>query len=456
MPERNFNRTSSIQASRDELRDWHFRPGAFLRLNPPWEKANVIESPESLADGARAVIELEMGPFRPKWVAEHHLLEDGFVDTQVKGPFAAWRHEHHFLGDGETSRLTDDITYRAPFGILGDTFGGWMIRRKLEKMFRYRHEVTKQDLERRTTSPPPRPLVVLMTGGSGLIGKNLTGYLQTQGHTVHNITRTPKAETDIYWDAEESLEIPKSIQPDAVIHLAGANVAEGRWTEGRKRTIMESRVEGTGLLVDAVLSLPKAPSTFVSASGSGYYEFGGEAKDETSPQGEHFLSDVCERWESALAPIEEAGIRTIKARIGAVLTPAGGALEKMLPAFRFGLGGAIGDGNQRLSWISMDDTIDVFHRCLFEDSWTGPINLTAPEIVSNRQFTTELAAALKRPAFLPVPQLAIKAIFGEMAEETILADIAVAPSKLLSYGYKFRHPTLRSALTHGLGAPPVS
>ncbi|MDF2376172.1 MAG: TIGR01777 family oxidoreductase [Verrucomicrobiales bacterium] len=448
-----FQRSSLIHAPVNELRDWHFREGAFLRLNPPWENAEVVESFTELKDGARAVIEVGMGPLKQRWIADHEIIEGGFLDRQISGPFASWEHRHLFEeAENGTSRLTDSISYRLPLGILGKTFGSPLVRAKLERMFRYRHAVTGSDLERRQKNPPPRPLNILMTGATGLIGRALTGYLQTQGHTVIPVTRSPKSAGDIRWNPEaQEIDLPADINIDGVIHLAGENVGNGRWSAKTKRHILESRRLGTRLISETIARLPKPPSVLVSASGSGFYPHDGQIHDETGRRGDHFLAGVCEVWESEAEAARAAGIRVVHPRIGVVLTPAGGALKKLVPLFLSGLGGPIGDGKQHLSWISMDDLIDVFHRSLFEKTWEGPINLTAPKVVTNEEFTTTLAATLRRPAFLPAPEAALKLAFGEMAEETILADIVAVPRKLQSLGYEFRHPDLTSALSHVLG-----
>ncbi|MDF1824947.1 MAG: TIGR01777 family oxidoreductase [Verrucomicrobiales bacterium] len=453
MPDDTFHLTSTIAASAEELRAWHFRQGAFNRLNPPWEKAQVIESFRELEDGARAVIDVGSGPMKQRWIAEHELIESGFIDRQVSGPFASWEHRHLFEDLSEnTSKLTDSIHYRLPMGVPGRLLGNPVVVPKLRRMFRYRHAVTKSDLERRIASPPPRALSVLITGATGLIGQALTGYLQTQGHTVHTVTRTPKHEGEIRWNPEAGeIDWPSDLQVDGVVHLAGENVGERRWTAPTKHQILESRRLGTRLISGTIAKLPNPPAVLVSASGSGFYPHDGSEHDESSPVGNHFLADVCKIWEAETKEAEAAGIRVVHPRIGAVLTPAGGMLKKLTPLFLAGLGGPIGSGRQQLSWISIDDVIDILHRALFEEEWCGPLNVTAPEIVTNREFTRTLASMLRRPALLPVPAGALKLALGEMADETILADIAAIPKKLQSLGYQFRHPDLISALSHVLG-----
>ena len=453
MTDLTFTRSSEINAPVEALRAWHFRRGAFGRLNPPWERATVIEAPVALVDGARAVIEIQMGPLKQRWIADHEITADGFVDRQASGPFALWEHQHRFERVTDTtSRLTDSIRYRLPMGFPGRMLGGPLVQTKLDRMFRYRHAVTEADLSRATLNPPPGPLHLLVTGASGMIGKPLCTYLETQGHEVSRVTRKANRPGEIEWDPEHGrLELPVDTYFDAVIHLAGENVASGRWTVERRHRILESRRLGTRLIANTLAGLARPPAVLVSASGSGYYPADGSIHDESAPPGTHFLSRVCQAWEEETAPAREAGIRVIHARIGAVLSPAGGALQKLLPLFLAGFGGPVGSGTQGMPWIGIDDVIDILHRATFEESWEGPLNLTAPGAVTNREFSRTLGRVLNRPARLPVPAFAVKALFGEMAEETLLADLMVIPRKLLSLGYHFRHPDLSTALRHLLG-----
>lgn len=448
-----FSRSLDLGVPVGALREWHFRPGAFARLNPPWERARVIEAPETLHDGARAIIEVGIGPLKRRWVAVHELNDEGFVDRQASGPFAAWEHRHRFEAIDETSsRLTDEIRYRLPLGSLGRRCGAGFVARKLERMFRYRHAVTKADLERTARDRPPRAMRVLVSGATGLIGSSLVAYLETQGHEVLRLTRRPARAGDLAWDpAAGRFDLDPETRLDAVIHLAGENVASGRWTEARRRRIRESRTMGTRLLAEAIARLEARPAAFVCASGSGYYPLDGQNHDENSPAGSHFLARVCLEWEGAAAPAREAGIRTVHARIGMVLSPAGGALRKLLPLFRSGLGGPLGTGHQRHSWIALDDVLDLLHRATWETAWEGPLNFTAPESVSNTDFSRTLARVLDRPAFFRTPAPLLRAAFGSMAEETVLAEVAAVPLRLLGLGYRFRHPTLGPALAHLLG-----
>lgn len=448
-----FERQSEIPVTSDALRDWHFRPGAFSRLNPPWEKAKVIESPGELSDGAIAVIEVGPPPFALRWIAEHEIIADGFIDRQVKGPFASWEHKHLFESlDGSGARLTDSIHYRLPFGFLGKLGGGKLVETKLDRMFRYRHATTRSDLIRNQENPPPDSLSILVTGASGLIGSSLCGFLETQGHRVLPVTRTPTSKNEIAWNPRQgTIAIDDAVRIDAVIHLAGSNVADGRWTAAKKKEILESRVLGTRLLAKTMAQRAQPPSAFVCASGSGFYPLDGEDHDESSDPGGHFLAQVCEAWEAETRVAEEAGIRVVRARIGVVLTPAGGALKKLLPVFQSGLGGVVGKGDGKMSWIAIDDVLDILHRATWEQEWEGAFNLTSPTPVTHRTFFEALAQVLRRPCFFPTPEFAIRAAFGEMADETILANLGAVPKKLENHGYEFRHPHLTETLSHLLG-----
>lgn len=288
------------------------------------------------------------------------------------------------------------------------------------------------------------PRIVLLTGGHGMIGRNLRARYQAEGVEVRNLTRQPGVAGDFSWNpvrGELSVEAFQDV--DAVVHLAGEGIAEERWTERRKREILQSRVEGTRLLAEHLAGLEKKPRVFLSASGAGYYPIHtGQTYDETGPPGKTFLAEVCRQWEGAAGPAVAAGVRTVFLRIGVVLHPSGGALARMLPVFQKGLGGPVGTGQQHLSWISLDDVIASILFCVENEQMKGPVNATAPESISNLEFSQKLGRALGKPAKLPAPTLAIKMMFGQMGEETVLADLRVRPGKLAAAGFqwKFRDP----------------
>ena len=455
-----FHKTTRIEVPAAQLERWHFRPGAFQRLTPPWERVEVVEEPGEISDGARAVIRTKViGPISAAWIAEHKdcIAGKSFTDVQLKGPFAQWTHVHTFSAIDETScTLDDSIDYRLPLGFLGKIFGGGFVRTKLDRTFRYRHAVTKMDLERQATEPGAdnKAMTLLVTGATGMVGSALEGYLRMRGHHVRRVTRRPTRPDDVRWNPRKGeFDLPRDTTIDAVVHLAGENVAGGRWNEARRQRIIESRRQGTQLLCETISKLNRPPSVLISASGVNYYEAGTKMPvDESAPRGTGFLSDVCEIWESGTSAAEAAGIRTVHLRIGVILSPAGGALAKMLPAFQLGAAGRLGAGTQRMAWISLDDVIDIIHRATQDGRYTGAINAVAPDIITNSDFTRTLAETLHRPAILPIPAIALQLALGEqMANETLLADLAIAPGKLEALGYPFRFPKLDSALTYMLG-----
>jgi hypothetical protein len=239
---------------------------------------------------------------------------------------------------------------------------------------------------------------------------------------------------------------------EAVVHLAGENIAE-RWTAAKKANIRDSRANGTRVLCEALTGLTPLPKVLVSASAIGYYgDRGAEVLTEDSASGSGFLAEVCRAWEVATEPAHQRGIRVVRLRFGVVLSAAGGALAKMLPPFRLGLGGTLGSGRQYMSWIALDDAVGAIHHAVVTEPLQGPTNAVAPQPVTNQAFTKALGSVLRRPTLLPLPAFAARLIFGEMADELLLASTRVQPAKLQASGYSFRYPELEGALRHVLGA----
>jgi len=234
---------------------------------------------------------------------------------------------------------------------------------------------------------------------------------------------------------------------EAVVHLAGEGIANGRWTARKKARILQSRTQGTRLLSQTLARLTHPPRVLVSASAIGYYgDRGEEALNEESSKGWGFLPEVCEAWEGATAPAADAGIRVVRARLGVVLSPSGGALALMRLPFALGIGGRLGSGRQFMSWVAIDDVVGAFHYALTSDYLRGPVNVVAPNPVRNREFTTILARTLSRPAVLPVPAVVLRLLVGQLADEALLGSARVLPSKLRLTGYAFRYPDLEAAL----------
>ncbi len=291
---------------------------------------------------------------------------------------------------------------------------------------------------------------VALTGGSGLIGTRLRQALTRRGDRVVSFVRDPAraGPGDRFWDpASGHLDALAVEGLDAVVHLAGEPIASGRWTAARKRRILESRVRSTRLLCDALATAQEPPSVLISASAIGYYGDRGEAwiAEESEP-GEGFLAEVCVAWEEATQAARAAGIRVGLARIGVVLAPEGGALARMLPIFRLGLGGRLGNGRQYLSWIGIDDAVAALEHALDCEALSGPFNLVGPKPVTNAEFTRTLSRVLSRPAVLPAPSLALRLAVGEMAQALLLDSARIAPRRLQSTGFRFRHPDLEGAL----------
>lgn len=288
---------------------------------------------------------------------------------------------------------------------------------------------------------------ILISGASGLIGSAIKTALHARGDRVLSLTRrVARSDSEITWDpAANVLDPSRLVDIDGVIHLAGENIAAGRWTAAQKARIRDSRVQGTGLLAQTLAQLPAPPSAFISASAIGYYgNRGDELLTEDSLPGEGFLPEVSVAWERAAHPAAEAGIRTVHPRIGIVLSRNGGALAKMRLPFKLGLGGTIGSGNQYMSWITLDDLVSVFLFALDNESISGAVNAVSPTPVTNREFTKTLARVLSRPAIFPVPAFAVKLALGEMADALLLASTRVISTRLENTS--FAHSELESAL----------
>jgi uncharacterized protein (TIGR01777 family) len=295
---------------------------------------------------------------------------------------------------------------------------------------------------------------ILVTGSSGLIGSALVTELGRRGHDVLSaVRREARSASEVRWDpAAETIDGSALAGVDAVVHLAGAGIGDRRWTDAYKREILESRTKGTRTIAEAIAAMAVRPRVFLSGSAIGFYgDRGNETVDETSSHGDGFLADVVRDWEAAAAPAVGAGIRTVYLRTGIVLTPRGGALKKQLPLFKLGLGGRFGNGRQWQSWISLDDEIAAIVH-LLDSSLSGPVNLVAPNPVTNAGFTAVLARVLRRPALLPIPSFGPALLLGgELADALLYTGQRVEPAALERDGFRFAHPELDGALRAMLG-----
>ena len=451
-----FLHRTRIEAPAEEVFRWHTRPGALARLTPPWEPVEIVAQRGGIVDGALVVLRMRLGPLNQYWVTEHRDYEEGrqFRDVQVSGPFAHWVHTHRFVPDGPSACFVEEhIEYALPFGALGHLGGKTFVRQRLDRVFTYRHRLLRDDLaaHARYTGAPMK---ILVSGATGLIGAALVPFLTTGGHTVTRLVRSQSGPetSDIVWDPERGVHDPARLEGfDAVVHLAGENIV-GRWTAEKRARIRDSRVNGTKALCDALTRLSAPPKVFLCASAIGYYgDRGAEVLTEESPAGKGFLAEVCTAWEETTQIAAQRGLRVVTARFGVVLSPTEGALARMLPPFRMGLGGVIGTGEQYMSWVALDDVVGAIHHALFTNTLHGPINVTAPQPVTNREFTATLGRVIRRPTILPLPAGAIRFAFGEMADELLLASARVQPQRLQEVQYPFRYPELEGALRQILG-----
>ncbi|MCP4756459.1 MAG: TIGR01777 family protein [Proteobacteria bacterium] len=452
-----FTQRSHLDAPAKDVFSWHSRPGAIQRLSPPWDPLQVLHSTGGIDPGAEVVMKMKAGPVSFKWFAKHTDFQENalFRDEQVEGPFSSWIHTHGFEADGENACfLSDTVEYRLPFHPLGNRFFGATVRKKLARIFAYRHATTARDISLHAGQKHRSPLTVLVSGAGGLIGSSLIPFFTTGGHRVIRLVRRePDPERDeVFWDPMAGVLDPADLEGvDAVVHLAGENIGQ-RWSEKKKGLIVESRNKGTSLIAETMSGLKSPPRVFVCASAIGYYgDRGNTLMTEESSPGRDFISDVCVQWEKSTEPATDRGIRTVFLRIGVVLNPLSGALARLLPPFRLGLGGKIASGSQYMSWVDLDDVIGSIHHLLFEQTLEGPVNVVAPNPVTNLDFTRILGRVLKRPAIMVVPETSIKLAFGEMGKEVLLSSTRVAPEKLLASGYRFHHSDLEKLLRHVLG-----
>lgn len=283
---------------------------------------------------------------------------------------------------------------------------------------------------------------ILISGASGFVGQALVRALRAEGHTVARMVRSggEASPGDVSWDPMSATSDVSAMEgADAVVNLSGANIAGGRWTQERKATLRSSRIGCTRVLVDTLLQLKRKPRVFLSASATGYYgDRAGELLTETSSPGTDFLALLARDWEAEAVRAEHGGIRTVLLRFGIILSAHGGALPKMLLPFKFGAGGRFGTGQQWMSWVGLEDSLEIIRAAIADDRFFGPVNVVAPQPIQNVEFTRIVAAAVRRPAIFPAPAFALRFLLGEMADSLLLASQRVLPQRLLSLGYSFR------------------
>ena len=452
-----FERRSLMPVSAEELYEWHTRPGSFERMTPPWSRVRVLaHTGVGLEDGARLVFEAKLGPVWRRWVAEHHGNIPGrqFADRQVEGPFKAWDHTHRFVPAEQLgAELVDHVEFELPAGRLADVVGAGAAGKTLERMFRFRHARLGSDLERHAYWGAQPRLTVAIGGASGLVGGHLADYLTTAGHRVIKLVRRPAAGPDeVTWDPAAGVLDPAALRGvDAVVNLSGESLF-GVWTASKRQKIMASRAQATRTLVKAIVAMDAPPGVFVSGSAVGAYgSLGGEAVTEETALGSGFLADVCRAWEEAARPASDAGVRVVHPRMGIVVSAAGGAVAAMLPAFKAGAGIRLGGGDQYWAWVDLDDALGALEWLIHDEEISGPVNVTAPEPVTNREFTKILGHVLRRPAVLVAPQPVVARGLGGMGQEMLLASQRAVPARLRARGFRFEFAELENALRYELG-----
>ncbi len=451
-----FEKRSVMPVPADELYAWHARPGAFERLTPPWQRLLVVERAGTIRDGDRLVFEYGLGPVKRRWVAVHrdHIDGGGFTDVQAEGPFARWEHRHRFVPEPDGfSALEDHVEFELPGPPLAARRAQGIVQSQVDRLFAYRHQRTRVDLLRHAEYRERPRLRVAITGGSGFIGGALTAFLTTGGHDVVRLTRRrDPGEGWVHWDPSAGVVDAAALEGvDAVVHLAGTSIA-GLWTPKRRHDIIVSRRQGTELIARTAAALERPPKVIASASAVGWYgSRGDEDLTEESGPGEGFLAGVCRVWEDSLAPAREAGIRVVSTRFGLVLGAAGGLLATMLPAFKLAAGARFGDGDQWMSWVAVDDVLGAILRALEDESLAGPVNVTAPAPVTNRDFTATLGRVLRRPAPFAAPRALVERGRGDMGRDLLLTSQRVRPARLTAAGGNWLFPDLESALRFELG-----
>ncbi|MFN5470301.1 MAG: TIGR01777 family oxidoreductase [Pirellulaceae bacterium] len=457
---------SLLPVSREAAFAYHEWPGALGRLLPPWQSVTATPPTNGLKDGSQVRLTLRMLGIPLHWLAVHEGYNppELFVDTQASGPFAFWRHEHHFQEGptAGTSILEDQIAYRLPLAFASHPLAGRWVDRQLASMFAYRHRITQSDLLRQSQLAVHRGKRVAVTGATGLIGSIVCQLLESIGCYVIPVVRTGGATARVdttrdtlRWDPARGLLDPaKASGLDAIIHLAGKSLASGRWTVRSKEQMWSSRVDATQLLANQLAGLAEPPKSFVSASGVGIY---GDCADrwcaEDAPPAEDYLGRMAFQWEAASEPLRKRGVRIAQGRLGIVLSPQGGALHAMLPIFRLGLGGPLGAGDQYWSWVERSDAAAAFVHLALEPGCEGPYNISAETPETNRRWTQAIGKAVGRPAILPAPAFALRCAMGtEMANSMLLSSTRADGARLRLAGFQYAFSGLAETLNYCLGS----
>ncbi|GAB3311722.1 TIGR01777 family protein [Epidermidibacterium keratini] len=455
-----YTHRTVLPYDRQTVFDWHERPGALVRLTPPGLAKVESEPSDGVRNGSRATVKalapMTMGAAGLRMVAEHvgYNPPDAFEDVQAKGPLQSWHHRRRFLEIDEGTAIEEQIDFQAPGPRVARAVPEAVIKRGIRRGFDYRERQLLDDL-RFHAEHQGRRLRIVVAGSTGLVGTQLVALLGGGGHEVVRLVRSDPGPGEIGWDVKAGqIDVAGIRAADVVIHLGGTPIA-GRFTDKHKRDVLDSRVDSTLLLARTLADLASdgKKRTFICASAVGYYgaDRGDEILTEDSAPGSDFLAEVCQKWEAACEPARQAGVRVVNVRTGIVQSGGGGQLALQQPLFELGLGGRLGDGQQWMPWITVDDLAGLYAHIALTDGLSGPVNASAPEPVRNADYTRALAGVLRRPALLPVPSFGPKLLLGdEGAREFALAGQRISAQRALDWGYRFRHEDLRAGLSHVL------
>lgn len=448
---------SLVNHSQQEVYNWHLKKRVFERCIPPSEMIDVICS-EGKPNRIGSKISFRFKLFKLFWSKQlleytHSVKNESFRLVQKKGFFDSYTYETILTPQSpHTTEIVDCFELTHCFPSFLNPIINRYLKRRMAKILSYKHELIDHDIGMIQKYPFKKPLKVLISGAHGLIGKNLVYFLEFMGHDVWTLSRKScEMEKVVIWNPRTGECNRNDFEGfDAVIHLAGENIGKGWWTKQKKERVLKSRTKGTELLVDIIKSLANPPKAFISASAIGYYgNRGNELLNEKSGPGKGlFISEVCEQWERASRELEEKGIRVAHARFGMVLSSEGGALKKMLPLFKWGIGGKIGTGHQYISWIAIDDVVGGLYHVMMTPKLLGPVNIVAPNPVPNDVFSKKLAQVLNRWLGPALPEFAVRLLMGQKGEELLLSSARVEPQRLSESGYNFHYPKLCQALEH--------
>jgi len=448
-----FEKEVIIDAPCNEIFSFHERKGALKRLSPPWQNIEVVWEKGGILPGGEVKMNMH-DSIRIPWQARHIEYEKNsfFSDIQISGPFSSWAHEHYFnLIDEKKTLMKDSIECSLPLSGLTKIFNP-IIRKKLERIFFYRHKILKRDMSLNMKYPVKKK--ILISGGSGLLGQMLNHRLSTAGHDVRFlIRRPPKQENEFLWNPDKRYVDMKAFNDiDAVINLSGEPIGEGIWTKLKKERIEKSRIVTASFISEIISCLDSPPELFISSSATGYYgNRHEEILSEESEKGDLFISKICDKWEKAALSYVNDKTRTVLLRTGIVLSPEGGALPLLWKSVLAGFPVIPGRGDQYISWISSEDWLKIVYHLIFESSIDGAVNAVSPSPVTLSKLIKTMSKIYKRPAIFNIPESIFSFFGGKKAYETILCGAKVLPLKLQKEGFSFFHNNLEDALVEMLG-----